>query len=633
MGIGIINAGLSGVKAAQAGLATSGHNIANATTPGYNRQVVVQSAMDPIGTGYGFIGQGTEVSSVRRLYSQFLDNQVSSAQSNSSMLAAYYAQVQQIDNMLADTDSGLSPTLQGFFNAVQTAANNPADPTARQTLVSAGDALTARFNAMDQQLAQMADGLNNQIRDTVASINAYSTQIGQLNQQIVVAQSGSAGQPANDLLDKRDALIAELNKLVKTTVLQQADGTSNVFIGSGQPLVMNSTPYPLTTMRSPTDPMRIEVAVASAGQPTELPESGFQGGSLGGLLSFRAESLDTVRNALGRIAIGLADAVNSQHRLGMDGTGAIGGPMFTLGGPQVTNATTNTGTATLAASLADAGALTTSNYRIDYDGSTYTLTRLGDGNQQSFAAFPQTVDGVTFTLAAGVAAAGDRFLIQPTQLGAGTIAMAFSNPAKLALAAPVRTAAGSANIGNATITQGSVNAPPPVDANLLQPVTITFTGAGTFDVSGTGTGNPAGVAYSSGGSISYNGWTVQISGTPAAGDTFTIVPNAAGLADNRNALKIGQLQTAALLGGGSLSYQAAYADLVGTVGNKAQELKVTSTAQQALVTQSTTAREAFSGVNLDEEAASLMKYQQAYQASARVIALAGQLFESILQLG
>lgn len=633
MGIGIINAGLSGVKAAQAGLASTGNNISNATTPGYNRQVVVQSAMDPIGTGFGFIGQGTEVTSIRRLYSQFLDNQVLSAQSSSSQLSAHYEQIKQIDNMLADTNSGISPTLQDFFNAVQVAANNPADATARQGLVSAGNALTARFNAMDQRLGQMADGVNSQLRDSVSSINAYSQQIAQMNQKIVVAQSGAAGQPANDLLDQRDALIADLNKLVKTTVIQQTDGTSNVFIGSGQPLVMNATAFSLTTLRSPTDPMRLEVAMASAGSPTELPESGIQGGSLGGILAFRSQSLDTVRNSIGRIAMALAEAVNNQHQLGMDATGAMGGAFFTINGPQVTNATTNTGNATVTAAISSTAALTTSDYRLAYDGSNYTLTRVSDGTQQSFATFPQTVDGVSINLASGSAQAGDQFLIQPTVSGAGTIHMAIGDPKRVALAAPIRTAQAASNTGNAVITPGVVNGPPPINANLQQPVTITFTGAGQYNVSGTGTGNPSGVAYAAGGNISYNGWTVQISGTPAAGDTFTIVPNASGVADNRNALLIGRLQTGTPLDNGTMSYQSAYANLVGNVGNTTQELKVTSSAQSALLTQSTTAREAFSGVNLDEEAANLMKYQQAYQASAKVIAMAGKLFESILQLG
>jgi flagellar hook-associated protein 1 FlgK len=273
-----------------------------------------------------------------------------------------------------------------------------------------------------------------------------------------------------------------------------------------------------------------------------------------------------------------------------------------------------------------------SDYRLFYDGANYILTRKLDGNQQAFATLPQTVDGMTLSLASGIANTGDEFLIRPTFAAAGSIASAISNASRVAVAAPIRSAQGIANTGSATITAGVVNGPPPVNVNLQQPVTFTFTSAGTFDVSGTGTGNPAGIAYTSGGNVSYNGWTVQISGTAKAGDTFTVGPNTVGVADNRNVLLLAGLQSAGLVAG-SMTYQSAYSSLVGTIGNKTHELEITSTAQSALLEQTTAERESFSGVNLDEEAAQLLQYQQAYQASAKVMAIAGKIFDSILQLG
>ena len=632
MAIGILNAGLSGLGAAQIGLSTTGHNIANVSVPGFNRQQVVQTTQTALATGAGFIGQGTQVSTVRRLYNAFLDHQVLAAQADSSQLSAYYSQIRQIDNMLGDASSGLSPVLQGFFSALQSATNNPADSTSRQAVMNAGDSLAAGFNAMDQSLARMGDAINGQINSSVASVNSYVQQIAQLNQKIVLAQSSASGQPANDLLDQRDALIADLNKEVKVTVLPQSDGASNLFVGNGQALVMGSTAYGLSTLNSPIDPGRVEIGYASPGGTIPLPESGFQGGSLGGLLAFRSQTLDPARNALGRVAMTLADTFNQQHQLGQDLNGAAGGSFFNISGPQVNASAKNTGNAAISASLSNASALTVSDYRLGFNGTVYTLTRLSDANQQTFASLPQTVDGVTLTLASGAAAAGDKFLIRPTVAGAGSISLAVTGADKLALAAPIRATQGNANTGRGSISGGVVNGPPPINANLQQPVTLTFTGAGSFNVSGTGTGNPSGVAYVAGGNISYNGWTVQISGTPAAGDTFTIGPNSVGVADNRNALLLAGLQTGSFVGG-NMSYQSAYGNLVGTIGNKTHALDVTSTAQAALVDQSTAARESFSGVNLDEEAAQLMRYQQAYQASAKVMAMAGKLFDAILQLG
>ena len=235
-------------------------------------------------------------------------------------------------------------------------------------------------------------------------------------------------------------------------------------------------------------------------------------------------------------------------------------------------------------------------------------------------------------LASGTAAAGDEFLIQPTKNGAGQIGVAIQDTSLIAIAAPIRTDAPLANTGTGRISAGTVNTPSPADPNLKAPVTLTFTSANTFDVSGTGTGNPSGVAFSPGGAISYNGWTVQITGSPKPGDTFSIGPNTNGVGDNRNALLLGALQSNNTLAGGTASYQSAYGQVVSQVGNKTRELDVTSTAQANVVTQTQALQQSESGVNLDEEAANLMRYQQAYQAASKVIQTANTMFDTLLSL-
>ncbi len=632
MATSILSIGQSALAAAQAGLSTAGHNIANASTPGYSRQVVVQSTAQAQNFGFGFLGQGTQISTVQRVYSEFLGVQVQSAQASKSGLDTYNTQIKQINNMLADPMAGLSPSLQDFFSGIQTMASNPSNVPARQTVLSSADTLVGRFHSLAGQLNEMGQGVNSQIQSSVSAINSYAQQIAKLNDSIGNAQRAT-GQPANDLLDQRDQLILDLNKEIKATVVKQSDGSYNVFIGNGQPLVVGTKTSTLVGVASATDLSKTVVAYQSSnGSTISLSESSLVGGQLGGLVEFRSKTLEPAQNALGRVAIGLASTINAQHSLGQDLNGNMGGDLFTLASPVVTASSTNGSSATVTASISDAGALTTSDYRLQYDGSNYTLTRLSDNTTFALAALPATVDGVTLNVST-TPAAGDSFLIRPTANGASGIGVAISDPALLAAAAPIRAAATSSNTGSGTISAGSVNTPPPPNANLQQPVTLTFTSPTTYNVTGTGTGNPTGLTYTPGATISYNGWSATISGTPAAGDSFAVAPNTGGVGDSRNALLLGDLQTVNTLGNGTTTYQGAYSQLVGEIGNKARELEVTSSAAGNLLSQATLSVQNESGVNLDEEAANLLRYQQAYQAAGKVMQIASQLFDVLLSIG
>ncbi|MCC6656957.1 MAG: flagellar hook-associated protein FlgK [Rhodocyclaceae bacterium] len=639
MGSNVFNIGVSGLAAAQAGLLTTGHNISNASTPGFNRQQIVQSTNTPQFTGAGYLGQGTNVQTVQRIYSQFLAGQTLTAQTRLSELNAYADQIRQIDGLLADPSAGLSSALNDFFGGVHAVAASPASLPARQSMLSLAQALVGRFQSVDSRLNEIRDGVDTQIASTITNINAYSTQLAEMNQRIILAQAAGPGQPPNDLLDQRDQLLAQLNLEVRVTTVAEADGSLSVFVGNGQPLVVGTQSFRMAAVQSNEDASRTTVGIALLGGGTAaLPESLVTGGTLGGLLAFRSASLDSAQNALGRIAIGLAETFNAQHRLGQDLTGAIGGNFFSAPVPQVLypNNPANGGTAVIGVAVASVASLTTSDYRLTADGGgNYTLLRLSDNATLfSAVALPQTVDGLTISLAAGAGSAGDTFLIQPTRTAAGDISVTLTDARSIAAAAPFRTAASNANTGTGAVSAGSVNPPPPVNANLTQTVTITFDDPPTtFDVVGVGTGNPANVAYSAGGNISYNGWTIQISGTPAAGDVFTVSANGAVVSDNRNALLLAGLQTVSTLAGGTASYQSAYAQIVSDVGNKTRETEVTITAQESIVKQAEESRESLSGVNLDEEAANLLRYQQAYQASGKMIDIASRLFDMLLDIG
>lgn len=651
MGSSIFGIGISGMNAAQAGLITTGHNISNASTPGFNRQEIVQLSNIPQFSGAGFLGQGVAVSTVRRIYSDALANQLMLAQTQGSQLDAYAAHITQLNNMLGDGSTGLAPALQDFFGGVADVAAHPESMPSRQALLSSASALSATFQGLDQQIAEIRSGINAEVTGSIGLINSYARQIADLNHNILVTESSTALQPANDLRDQRDALIAALNKEIRASVVKESNGSYDVFIGNGQPVVVATQAFALVATPSLENPQRIEVGYQNGASSTLLAPASLQGGTLGGLLGFRSESLDTVQNALGRMAMGLAQTFNAQHALGQDLNGALGKTFFSVADPAVLPSSKNAGTGAVTATLQNVSALTTSDYRLQYNGASggnesFTLTRVSDGSAFPAVTFPtaggyphsMNVDGITLTLASG-AALNDSWLIEPTRLGAGAISVRLSDPDLIAAASPIRTSAALANRGSATMSPGSVVSV----AALPLPATVTLTfnaAAGQFTVSGA---VPAAgpIAYTSGNSISVNGIRFAITGTPADGDVFTLERNANGVGDNRNALALGALQTANTLGqnasiAGSqptTTYQGAYSQLVSQTGNTARQTAVMATAQKNVIAQNQQAQQSVSGVNLDEEAANLLRYQQAYQASGKMMQIASTLFQTVLDLG
>ncbi len=637
----ILGIGQSALNAAQIGLATTGHNIANASTPGYNRQIVVQGTMGGQNLGGGFVGKGTQVVAVQRVYNQFLQNQLQSTQTSQGQLDTYYKQMTLIDNMLSDPSVGVSPSLQSFFSGVQGLASDPSSSSARQTLLSNAQSMAATFQSLDSQLTDIRQGVNAQLVTTINQVNTYAKQIADLNTQIERAMQTSNGQEPNDLLDQRDQAITELSKLVKVSTVQQGH-SYDIYIGNGQPMVVGNRTFDLVQMQSPTDSGRVEIGYKNQQGTTMLAENSFGGGVLQGLLDFRSQSLDVAQNTLGRMAIVLGSAVNAQQQLGQDQNGAMGQPFFRVAQPLVSASTANTGSGTVTADITNASQLGTSDYKVEImqeevlpaQPLQYRITRLSDG--QTFTS--DQLDGLQFNFS-GALKLGDQFLVRPTVNGANAnlgIAVALNDKSQIAAAAPIRTIATATNTGTSAISAGTVNPGVPTDPDLRTDVTITFTSATTYTVTGSGASLPVPPAneftYTPGSDISYNGWTMQITGQPAVGDTFTVGANSAGSGDGRNAVALGKLQTTNLVEG-TMTLQSAYAALVNTVGNKTQELSVTSESAGKLASLAQTARDSESGVNLDEEAANLLRYQQAYQAAGQVMKTAQSLFELLLTLG
>ena len=651
--------GLSGLKAAQAALLTTGNNTANVNTPGYSRQSAqIASSGGVPGPGVGVFGSGAKVTDVTRSYDQYLSSQLNQAQSLNQSLSTYYTQISQIDNLLVNQTAGLAPQMQTLFTNVQAVANSPADPAARLQLISSSQALANQFRSMDQYLSSLNTGVNDQISGSVDQINTYADQIANLNKQIFMLSNAAGDQAPNDLLDQRDQLVNELGKLVGTKLVVQDGGQYNVFIGNGQTLVLGDKATRLAAVGSASDPGRTTVAVVNAaGNAVQLQESDISGGSLGGLLQFRNETLTTAQNSLGRIAIALADTFNAQQKLGIDLNGVLGTDFFSQASPGVISNSRNTGTLVLTPSFSNTNQLTTSDYRLDVTaGPAYTVTRLSDNQNMPLAAgFPgatppantTTFDGVTLTLASGVAVVGDSFLIKPTRTGARDLTVLVSDPAEVAAASPIITGNTSGNKGSGAISAGTVNVNYPATP-LAANVTLTYDGATNrfsgFPVGAAVTvtlqnGSPdpvspyaAGipVTYAAGAKMTFDGITVSISGTPSNGDNFTIAKNTGGVSDGSNALLLGALQNKKTIGNNTASFNDAYAQLVSTVGNKTRQIQIANTAQTSLATQIRSAQQSVSGVNQDEETANLLMFQQMYQANAKVIQTATTMFDAVL---
>ncbi len=645
----IFGISVSALNAAQAGLATTSNNIANANTPGYSREQIVQTQMLPQNTGSGFIGQGVSVATVQRQYDQFLSAQVLAAQTQSSNLNTQLGLSQQVSNLLGDSSGGLTPTLQDFFTAVNGVSNAPQSVPARQAMIGSAQTLVSRFQSLSQNLNQIRDGLNSQISNSVTQINSYANQIATLNEQIVQAQANNPNQQPNALLDQRDQLVNQLSQQIRVSTIKQSDGSMNVYIGNGQSLVLGNQTTTLQAIASPTDPTALQVAYANNGTVIPIQQSSLQGGTLGGYLSFRQTVLDPAVNALGRIAMGFVDTFNQQQQKGTDLNGALGASMFTSAVPRVTPSSSNVGNGVLAATVNSTSALTGHDYSVQFDGTNYTVYDTTTNAAQSFTpaqlAAGQTLPGtgITLQLTAGSVAnvAGDSFLVRPTADGASNIALNITDPTKIAASASIASNAPTTNLGTGTIAPASVAATTPLPLNavpLQDNVTITFIDATHFTVTdntapSTLVGAP-GTLYNPavGATLSFNGWTTQISGAPSAGDTFSVTQNTNATADGSNMLKMAALQTTNTLVNGTTSYQGAYAQLIAQVGTQTNQLTTTSQAQTSLLTQVTNSQQAVSGVNLDEEAANLLRYQQAYQAAGKAMQIANTMFDTILNL-
>jgi flagellar hook-associated protein 1 FlgK len=648
----ILNIGTSALSAFQRSLTTTGHNIANSETEGYSRQRVNLGTQIPELTAAGYLGSGVRVTSIQRMYDDFLATQMRSAQSTTSDLQVFHQFASWLDNLVADSDVGLDPAIQDFFDALHVFADDPSSIPSRQVVLSEAQTLADRFNDFAGQFDAIRRQLNGELDNLVLEVSSLAESIAEVNQAIVEAIGASGGEMPNDLMDKREVLLNQLSEKVNVTVVPQENGAWNVFIGRGQSLVINTTAATLSTAQGANDVNAREI-VFSGVSGSQVITDFISGGEIGGILRFQDEMLDPAQNQLGLVAIGIADRINTQHQLGIDLDGLFGGDVFSEGSVEVL---ANNATApAVTSSIIDTGNLTTSDYElVTVDGAAgdFRLTRLSDGQVWTFTAgaYPYTyppagdLDGISISIP-GAATTGDTFLIRPTRTAARDISLQIQDPRALAAAAPVRaepsTNSGTAgpNLGTAVITQPAIS--DLTNIPLAGDITLEYSAA----IPGfTVTGGPGGtIAYnpatqSAGAQFTfaaYGNMTFTISGIPQDGDRFVLANNTSGIGDNRNVLALADLQDAnTLLGSSSTAetatFQQVYGQLITDVGASTRNAEITAETSEALLERQQMALSSINGVNLDEEAANLVRFQQAYQAAAQVISVASTLFDTLI---
>ena len=618
---------VSALQAFQAAINVTSNNVANASTPGYDRETSNLTEALPQSNGSGTVGAGVVVSGISRAYSQAAANQLNTSQSTLGQLTALQGYSTQIDNLFGTTIGGLSTSLQSFYSAFSDIANAPTSTASRQALLGKAQSLASSFQSASSELGNLNTDVNSRITSDVTQINSIASAITTLNKQIVTGTAQDGGQPPNELLDQRDQLVAKLSQLVGISTTTDSNGALNVFVGNGQPLVLQGLNTALTAVPNQFNASQLEISTSVLNG--NVISGSITSGDLGGLLAARTQVLNPALNQLGQVATAVSQTVNSQQASGLDLNGRFGAAIFSVGTPQAVNSSKNTDatTATVSVNPTGLGALTADNYILSYNAGAYSLTRAGDGSSVAFtgngtAGNPLTADGISIVLS-GTPAAGDQFSIQPTATAASSLKVVLTDPSKIAAAGAVQASASNNNAGGAIISSGAT-----LDAanpNLLNPVTIAFTSATTYSINGG-----ANQAYTDGGNIDFNGWRVQVIGAPANGDVFTVKSNAGGTGDNRNALASAAQQSVGVLQNGSSSITGSVSALITGLGSQAQQINTAQAAQAAVNNQALSSVQSLTGVNLDEEAASLLQWQKAYQAAAQALAIGNSLFTSLI---
>ncbi|WP_214000092.1 flagellar hook-associated protein FlgK [Arsukibacterium sp.] len=666
----LLRIGTSAVLASNTLLNTTSNNIANINTPGYVRQ---RTEFESQILGLG-VGKGT----TERLVSEFTLKQMRRDTSNFTYAEAYVSEANRVDSLFSNPANSIATGINDLFRQVQIANNEPATLANRQLIIGSSQALLDKFDTLSSLVLDQESFVNQQMEIYVDETNGYIKQIASLNKEIASYGTGSSRPIPLDLLDKRDKAILDLSEMVEINTLDAANGEKLVFMTTGQAIVVEQGNFNLMALRGDPDPSRRELQLELSARSSITRDVNVKevGGKIGGLIAFREEVLDPTQNRLGQLALSMADAFNSQNRLGMNLNGELGGDIFRLPAANGLALSSNTGTAVVSSviepgkgtqlppndflvTVTAADEITVQ--ALDVKGNVIT----GSDKVISGLTFPATINsddvasddlfGLQITID-GAPAVNDQFILKPLATASRTINMATTRPEDIALASPVRTEFNVSNLGNAQIEGLAVTDTTPAtapdygfeaSAGLVNgPWQMTYVGGDTFEIVDN-LGNP--VATAAFGSGQYQnifeqagvdvGFDFSVTGVPSIGDTFSIAYNAGGFNDNRNGLAMAALQTAdttrlnalsTSTGVNSVSFNKSYGEMVSLIGERTNQARNSEQASQALLEQTTAWYESLSGVSLDEEAANLVRFQQTYAAASKIISTSQTVFDTLL---
>jgi flagellar hook-associated protein 1 len=637
----LIDTGRTGLDAATQAMETVSNNTANVNTPGYNVESVRQTEVPGLPNGAGL---GTDVTSIQRAFNQFVFSQMVGAGSASQAARVAQASAQNLAAIFPVASGGaggLGAALTGFFAAMNAVSQDPTSLPNRQTFLSDARSLAADFTAVGGELAASQASLNGQMTSAVSAINSLTQQIASLNKQIM-AQQGSGAGPPNAAMDTRDNLVQQLGQELGVTVVAAANGALDIYTTGGAVLVGDGTAANLTVTSGGYGGGNLSIVYQPTGQDITASLSG---GTIGGIISSQGQ-IAAAQNSVGGIAAALATSMNSQQSLGLNLNGAQGASLFSVGGPSVLAAATNTGVGTLTTAITDTNSFVPGNYIVTKTAGGYQAVNTATGQATALGGGPSlSLDGMTLTIS-GAINTGDSFEIEPTATAAQTLSVATTDPKAIAAASAYVASPGS-NIGDVAASAFSAAAGGSLPAGTVivpasyfgQNLTVKFTSATSFNVLSAGNTVIASGSFSAGAgaqvAVAYPsppapaGEVAKFSlspGTYAAGDSFSLTPG--GVNSSGNMLAMTNLASQNLLSGQTLN--SAYAALVGQVGSAGQAANFAATTAQGVLSQVQSVQQSISGVNLDEQAADLVSYQQAYQAAAQVIASAQTLFQTLL---
>lgn len=648
----LLNVGARALLANQVALQTAGHNIANVNVPGYSRQTVSLQTVQGQFTGGGYIGQGVNVQTILRNHNELLTRQAAAAGATQAADVTRAERLTQMQNIFSGGTSGLGASITDMMNSLADVVSAPTDITARTVTLTRMSEMAGRMRSAAEQINELQYSVNEQLTGNTDKINSLAKSVADVNAQIASAKGN--GQTPNDLLDRRDQLIRELNQYVQTTQIPADDGTVGLFVANSQPLVLGTSAATLSVDESKQFPGSGQMKLFFT-QPgavaVELDDNMLGGGEISGLLRFSNTDLAEGRNLLGRMAQAIGMTMNAQQKQGLTLDGAVGKDLFTV---QTSSVGYSSGTAAGSVAFTDATKFAASDYEVRFTTPPAgQVVRLSDGKATSFTDLTnlasQQIDGLTFNLTSA-GAAGERVMFKPFSASAANMQALVTSPRDLAAANPVNASMGTSNGGTlqlgALTATGPLTLPANANAAAVPPVLggvqLQFNAGppATYAAFDRGTNPPTAIAggtgnFVSGQPITINGWSITLQGTPKTGDTV-IVGNALdpqyGDSYTRNAGN-----ASALLGlrdkkmFDESTMSDGYAGLMAQVGTRTQSAMYAAELSSSIAANLEADRTAVSGVNLDEEAAKLIQYQQAYQASAKMLQIAQGIFDSLIQ--